>query len=363
MPATISGTVTKFFIFDVAESFDLAALRALAPAPAPTRVASKTPTPGYVQYRHPPVSIDGRVVDATPAGGFSVRFKVFDYGAVSVALSRPLPDTWEDLLREGIGWHDDPRLAADAEAACRALIVRVQDALTNPRTDFLSEDYLVFTVTRLSDAATADALLKAHGPAIAQLLRGERDELSGDERDEVLRHRLSYLTTDLVVPTWNAAFIYDTEIGAHGVAEILEFANSQLLEFRYYDELLDDELRRIYVLLERPRWPQSWFGRRFTRAARHVHTLFIDVNELTDRTENALKIAGDVYMARLFSLAAARLGLDHWKGNVRDKLKTLDDIYRFAVEQTGMARGELLELVIVLILILELALFFAGVMR
>jgi hypothetical protein len=187
--------------------------------------------------------------------------------------------------------------------------------------------------------------------------------LSTQERDEVLRQRISYLTTDLVVPTWNTALIYDTEAGAQGVLDILEFANSQLLEFRYYDHLLDAELRRIYSQLQQPGWSQSWFGRRFTRAARQVHSLFIDVNELTDKTENALKIAGDVYAARLFTLVAARLGLDQWKGNVTEKLATLDAIYRFAVEQTAMARGELLELAIVLILVFELFLFFAGIMR
>ncbi len=69
-----------------------------------------------------------------------------------------------------------------------------------------------------------------------------------------------------------------------------------------------------------------------------------------------------MYAARLFTLVASRLGLAQWKANVREKLKTLDDIYRFTVEQTSMARGELLELMIVLILILELVLFFAGIM-
>jgi hypothetical protein len=44
-------------------------------------------------------------------------------------------------------------------------------------------------------------------------------------------------------------------------------------------------------------------------------------------------------------------------------LETLDDIYRFAVEQTGMARGEALELLVVLILIFELVLFVMGVMK
>jgi hypothetical protein len=280
-----------------------------------------------------------------------------------VALTRALPDSWEGLLTDGVRWHEDPRLAAGAEQACRALLSRIEPAMSRPRAEFLSEDYLVFVVTALAEATSAEALLATRGATIAQLLRGELDPLSDDEREEVLRQRLSYLATDLVVVTWSSAFIYDTEAGAHGVLEIIEFANSQLLEFRYYDGLLDGELERIYAQLERPRWPQSWFGRRHTRAARHVHALFVDVMELTDKTENALKIAGDVYAARLFTLLAARLGLDHWKGTVRDKLRTLDAIYRFAVEHAAMVRGELLELAIVAILVFELALFFAGVMR
>ena len=65
----------------------------------------------------------------------------------------------------------------------------------------------------------------------------------------------------------------------------------------------------------------------------------------------------------VMALTGSRLGVDHWQDAVRDKLKTLDDIYRFAVEQTSMTRGEIMELAIVLILVLELVLFFTGVMR
>lgn len=61
-------------------------------------------------------------------------------------------------------------------------------------------------------------------------------------------------------------------------------------------------------------------------------------------------------------MAAGRLGLDTWKQAVREKLKTLDDIYRFTVEQVNMARGHLLELTIIGILVLELILFFFGIM-
>ena len=363
MAAIASGWVTAFFLYDVAEAIDLHAVGGLVGPTASARMASKPPAPPYIQYANPPITIEGHALHLGDLHGWTARFKVFHYGVISIALTRPIPATWDALISEGLGWHEDPVLTAGAERYCTTLVDRVRPALAKPRREFLSEDYLVFTLTRLESIDTAEALLRAHGDDITQLLRGEREALSAQERDEVLRQRISYLATDLVVPTWNAAFIYDTEAGARGVLEILEFANSQLLEFRYYDQLLDGELARIYARLERPGWGQSWFGRRLTRAARQVHSLFIEINDLTDKTENALKIAGDVYAARLFNLTAARLGLAHWKDNVREKLKTLDDIYRFTVEQTAMARGELLEMAIVGILVLELVLFFAGIMR
>jgi hypothetical protein len=157
--------------------------------------------------------------------------------------------------------------------------------------------------------------------------------------------------------------VYDTAAGTHAALEIVEFANSQLLQFRYYDELLDNALAVIYANVKKDaHWYDAVLGRHYARATRRVHALFIDVNELTDRTENALKIVGDVYAARLFSLVGARLDLNRWKTNVSEKLKTVDDIYRFSVERLSMVRGELLEMAIVAILIFELVLFFMGIM-
>ena len=362
MPDHLAGQVTALFLYEAAEAIDLARVRTLIAPTEQARLSPKATTPSYVQYRQPPITIDGEAIGLGEALGFRVRFKLYDYGVISVALVRPLPSTWPELIEQALTWQDDPRLASAAETLCRDLVNRLSPAMAAMRTQFAAEDYLVYTVTAAPDA-TADAVIEQHGHDIARLLRGEREKLSRQERDEVLRQRLSYFESDLVVATWNAAFVYDTESGGHAAVEILEFVNSQLVEFRYYDELLDRELERIYADLQRPGWFKGWFGRRYTRSAQQVHALFIDVNELTDRTENALKFAGDVYTARVFTLAGQRIGLDHWKANVRDKLKTLDDIYRFAVEQTAMARGETLEIMIVLILIFELVLFFAGIMR
>ena len=363
MREAVSGHITAFFLFDVAEGIDLAGVQRQLGAGVAARLAPKPTTPPYVQYRQPPISVDGQVLDAPEMDGFSVRLKAFDYGVISVALTRAISGSWDEWLAWGRACYENAALPRDAEHLARALVTRVGAATTRPRQEFLTEDYLVFTATQLDDAASTESLVASRGAAIAQLLRGERSLLSVEERDEILRHRISYFADDLVIPTWNSAFIRDTESGAQAAIEILEFANSQLLEFRYYDQLLDAELERIYPQLQREGWVYNWLARRYSRAVRQVHSLFIDVNELTDRTENALKIVGDVYAARLFALAAARLGLNQWKASVQEKLRTLADINRFAAEQTSTARGEFLEIIVVLILVLELVLLLIGYLR
>jgi hypothetical protein len=359
-----AGHVTAFYLFDVAEEVSLERLAALLGHPgSPARLAPKPATPPYVQYQQPPLTFDGSSIDTPEIGGLKVRVRVYDYGVVSFALSRPFSGTWRELVALGQEVVDNAALEIETSASCRRLVARIEPALDKSRGASLFEDYVVFSATALDHPMTADALLASHGGDIAQLLRAEAQPLSPQEIDAVLRNRLSYLADDLVIPTWNAAFVYDTEAGAVAAGDIIEFANSQLLQFRYYDQLLDTELGRLYDELQKDRRPYLLGARHYTRAARRVHALFIDIRDLLDRTENALKFVGDIHAARMFSLVNARLGLDRWKGHVSDKLKTLDDIYHFAVEQSSIARGEFLELTVIAILIIELVLFFLGIMK
>jgi hypothetical protein len=364
MPQIRSGQIVAFYLFDIAETINLQAIPAAIGGPAvAAQLPPKATMPPYVRYEKPPLSFEGDLVGVGDVEGFGTRFRVYDYGVISLALTRQFAGDWSDLIAAAQTLIESDELEQRTERLCRSVVTRLQPALIGLREDFLSEDYLVFAVHELEQPLTADQLIAERGEDIAVLLRGERQRLSEQERTTILRHRISYLDNDLVVPTWNAALVYDTPPGAQAAFEILEFANSQLLEFRYYDQLLDARLASIYSRLQQPRWYDSWVGFRHTRAAREVHSLFIDVNELTDRTENALKFIGDIYAARLFGLVADRLGLERWKANVQEKLETLDDIHRFAVEQTSMSRGQSLEFAIVLILILELLLVFMGVMK
>jgi hypothetical protein len=358
-----AGSTTSFYLYDVAEQIDLARLRTTLRTGAAARLQPATMAPSYLQYQTPPLVVDGEHVGIAAIDGFAPRLKFFDYGVVSLALSRPFQGSWAELIAASQEYIENEALEAKAEAAVRGLVRRCPESMLKPRDKYLSEDYLAICVNALDVPLSADELLAQRGQALARIVRGERQPLSQQEQEEVLRNRLSYLANDLVIPTWNCAFIYDSEPGSTAARELFEFANSQLLEFRYYDDLLDTELGRIYAMLQRSSWLNNLFGRGYIRAAQQLHALFIDVNELTDRTENALKFVGDIYAARVFGLAAARLGLARWKQSVEDKLDTLDDVYRFAVEQVSISRGQFLELTVILILLLELVLFFLGIMQ
>ena len=358
-----AGTVTAIYLFDVAEQIDVHAMHGLLGGGATPRLRSKSTAPPYLRYQTPPLVVDGEAINVAPVEGFRSRLKFFDYGVVSLALSKEFSGSWAALVAESQRYIENAALETQAERIVRDVIGKCSRAITRGRDAYLAEDYLVVAVHQLQQPLSAEALLAAHGSDIAQLLRGEEQQLSRQDQEEVLKNRLSYLADDLVVPTWNAAFVYDTEAGAAAALELFEFANSQLLEYRYYDARLEAELTRIYPALQRTSWWNNLIGRGTLQAANQLHSLFIDINEITDRTENALKIVGDIYAARVFGLVGTRLALGRWKQSIEDKLETLDDIYRFAVEQVSISRGQFLELAVVLILVLELILFFLGIMK
>lgn len=355
--AHLIGSITAMYLFDVAQEIDLDALRARLGGDAlPGPAGAKDAWPAGVFYAPAPVVVEGARLGHPALEGFELRAKFFDYGVLSLMLTRPFEGDWPDLRDSSHALVENEGLERAAQRVCRAIVDSLGCAMHGPRDSFLSEDYLAFAVT--GGAGAAAGVIRDHGDDIAQILRGERGPLSAEERAEVLRHRLSYFEGDVVVAAWNAAFVLDASEAVQGALEIFEVANSQLLEFRYYDDHLERELARTYPTLQR----NSWFRGR-ERAVRRLHALFVEVNELTDRAENAFKVVGDVYAARLFNLVTARIGLETWKHSVEDKLRTLDEIGRFSVEMSGIRKANFLELVIVLILLFELALFFAGVME
>jgi hypothetical protein len=204
---------------------------------------------------------------------------------------------------------------------------------------------------------TAAALLAGHGGQIAQIVRGEAAPLAPEERDEVLQNRLSYFPEDLFVAGWNAAFLCDTPDGAASSMPLIEYANSQLLEYRYYDALLTNVLDGVYQKLDRAGPQARW---RLAREAARLNKVLIDVRGLSERTDTAIKFVSDMFSARLYRLAATRVGVPDFRRLVDNKLRTAGELYAFMVDDYNQKRAFLLELTIVIILIIDLILLLRG---
>ncbi len=125
----------------------------------------------------------------------------------------------------------DVDFAAHAGRIVREKVGRAGAAMTKPYAEWLSEDYLIFHVREMTGAPLAKELVADYGGRITQVVRGDTLTLAEGEIAEVLQSRISYYPTDLAVIGWNAAFLYDTTAGAETAIQLLEYANSQLLEF------------------------------------------------------------------------------------------------------------------------------------
>jgi hypothetical protein len=356
--AALQGAVLALIQFDVCEEIHLDQLQQIFGARKVEAPALKHPTPGYIRYERPPVveTIENLLLESGER--LHGQIKYYDYGVVSVVLELPFSGDWDTLIRLGSRWVWDVDFAGHASRLAKQKLQHAAPALVKPYADWLSEDYFIFHVREVAGSPSAAELCQTQGSRIAQIVRGETAMLSDGERNEILQSRISYYPNDLTVIGWNAAFLYDTEAGAETAIQLLEYANSQLLEFRHYDEFLTRELESVYSLLDEgtgilDRW-------RLARAATKLHTVLLDVNELTEHADNAIKFLSDMFSARLYKLAALKVGVPDYKDLVTQKVNTAEELYRFMVDQFNQSRAFFLELTVVIILVIELIWLFRG---
>ena len=354
----LNGSVLVLIQFDVCEELLLDRLQQTVNARTAQLSSMKHSVPAYVRYQRPPVveSLEALVLESGEC--LEGEIKYYDYGVVSVVYQLPFSGDWESLVKLASRWVWDVDFASHVEPIVRQKLQRATSSMVKPYARWLSEDYFIFHVREVAGMPPADVLIRENELRIAQIVRGDRLNLSSGECAEVLHSQISYYTSDVAVIGWNAAFLYDSAVGAETAIHLLEYANSQLLEFRHYDELLSGILDGVYASLEKKK---GRFARwRMAQSANNLNTVLLDVAELTERADNAIKFLSDMFAARLYNLAATKVGVPDYKNLVERKLKTAEDLCNFMVEQFNQSRAFFLEATVVLILLVELFYFFRG---
>jgi hypothetical protein len=354
---TLQGSVLVLIQFDVCEEIKLDALRDIFGARR-QEASFKHPAPGYVRFQRPPVVEPVEPLILESGERLDVQIKYYDYGVLSVVFELPFSGDWDTLVRLASRWVWDTDFTSFAQKIVKQKIERARPALIKLYDSWLHEDYFVFHVRDIAGNPSAAELLAANGGRIAQIVRGENVPLSDGEQQEIMQSKISYYPNDLAVISWNGAFLYDSTAGAETVIQLLEYANSQLLEFRHYDELLTRELASVYDFMDHG--SGIWARWRTARRASRLHTVLLDVDELTERADNAIKFLSDMFSARLYKVAAQKIGVTDYKDLVNQKVQTAEELYRFMVDQFHQSRAFVLELMVVIILIIDLIWLFKG---
>lgn len=359
-----AGTIIAYRLFDVAYAIDLGIAEQTWARTVRTQSSRGrlTTTPAKaVAFDVPPVALGlGTIELPLPDGPVHaiVTARLYDFGVVSIALRVSVANLSWTAFSQQLNAIDLAVGLAPATGLWIELLDRVRkgvgDALVRPVPSTLEEDYLIGVVSEFSEKIAAETLVERLD--LVPLLSGEQRPLSEGARRDLLRHRYSYYTDDLVVLTWDRAFVYEPR-GDSDVIDVIEVANAQLLEMRYYDELLDSELPRMYDLVEatRRRWALPG-ARRFADLARRLYTMVAEVTELTEKVDNALQVTEDVYLARIYAAALELFRVPTVSAAVDRKLSIIRDTYTALYDEAHASRSEVLEVIITVMIAVEIVL-------
>lgn len=368
MTVVVKGAAHAYRLLDVGYSISLDRALDVLASSAPERVRPVRGEAAALQITNPPVSVilgTERVTIAERAIDAEVSARLFDFGVVSLCVRVHAPDelSWDAFAAFGNAIDADTAIPELLEHHARLLYQRIGPAIERPSMAPVREDYVVFRLREVRDddgqRLTSDAILQRVD--VAPLLLNERRPLSARARDELLHHRFSYYDDDLALLTWDNALVLDPATGANDVEYILEFANAQLLELRYYDAILDGEIPKLYDRIEAARGHSlRLFSRRFSNLLGDMQRLFADSSELVERVENSLKVTDDVYLARIYSAALEIFRGAQWRSGVDRKLTLVRETYEMLNAEAQAARAEALEVAIVVLIVAEIVL---AVMR
>jgi hypothetical protein len=359
----VRGGATLYRIYDVGYSIDLERAAGILAARTPARVRPERREAEAIRIANLPITValgPSRLTADGHAYDVELSARIFDFGVVSLRMRVAVADEmeWREFVDFGnrIGGRADALSIFDREL--QRLLAELAPAVERMGVADVTEDYTVYRVATLRDAdgrpLAAGSLTDAD---VVPLLLGEERQLSEAARRELLPHRFSYYADDLAILTWDNALVIDpAPEDETDVQYVLEFANAQLLELRFYDALLDAELPRMYDRVAEARGGVRGFrNRRLRGLLGKMQQTVADSTEIVERVENSLKVTDDVYLARIYAAALEIFRGRVWRAGIDRKLSIIRETYAMLNDEAQAARSEALEIAIVVLIAGEMA--------
>ncbi len=352
------NSIWVYRLYDVAEEIRLEQVeRILARDHQTSRARLSRVKPKSVQFKNPPVAVELGEYPVT-IGRQSVKTtfagKIYDLGVICIIMRVPLPvsASYEDIKNLAVDLYNDENIETSFVRMLDIIRKAIAGALVKEDYNGFIEDFTVYYFQKWDQ-----------GWDPVPLLLAEPEPVSDQVRRETLRNSFSYGLEDLAIITWDSALVYDSA-GSTDIPDLLEFANSQLLELRYYDDLLTGQMEKMYNAIEEAEKTASIrrLGR-YRRIMNQLTELIADVTEITERIDNSLKVTEDVFYARIYGTALSIFRTKAWEESIHRKIDIITQSYTMLSNRIITQRSEILELTIIVLIMLEVVLGVLGVMK
>jgi len=353
------GRLLVYRLFDVADGIDLARAEAVLRGEG-ERLRLTGERPGFLALADPPLALalgtrEVALPDGTSRSAAS-HVRLFAHGVASVRHEFALPPGADAAATAALvrALSDHPALERSARADARAICGRIGPAVDTPHETPVHETYTSVFVRALTPGLAPSAIAPSE---LAHVLLGEPPDVALSEQtiSNATRHRFAYTEGDLCVLDWDSAFVVAPD-GDRSVADVLELATAQLLEFRSYDAVFERELLAVTEGLRRRTRRFAWpYLGRTHRLARRLHRLVIESTEFVERVENAVTVVGDLFLARIHRAAVERFRIAQWQAGVLRRERAALEVAGLLKNEADTSLGHLLEGSIIALIVLEMA--------
>jgi len=345
-------------IYDIGREIDLDWLeRALTQNYFTSRTSFVRVKQKSIMIEDPPLMIQMNPIRVEREGRpfeFSVVARVYDIGVISFCFMHENKEahysTLEEIAflfagQEGLSEFYVQYLKTLGEI----IKPHIRNFAINP--DFF-EDYTVYVTDHRDD--TIDPV---------PLLIGDKTSISPQMREELIKNTLSYSKDDFAILSWDSALLCNPE-SPTDLIDLIEFANVQVLELRYYDQELTREMEGMYDNIEHAdRLSQFRRGRQYHAIMAKQMKTYAEISEIIEKVNNLIKVTEDVYYARVYATALKVLRSNQWSESVTRKIAVIRENYSMLSDEVRIQHSNFLEWVVIILIALEFGLAIWQSMR
>lgn len=303
-------------------------------------------TPVSIQLGQVALTVNGRKTVA------DLVAKVWHFGTLSLSFQIPIEEgtSWLGLVETAAWLEKDEEIDRVAHEKAIEFQTDIGRAIALPTSWTMNEDYVIYFIQEFDglNYPTAQLIEKVDVPAL--ILAETKEYLSDSMKKSILDNRFQYSRDDLVVVDWNSALVIEPG-GSMDVPLIIEFALNQLLEMRYYDDLLDQRLNTLYNEVVGKK--RGLFSNKYSRLAEEAGQIYLEISEIVENVENSFKTVGDFYLATIFRASSQRFRFEDWQRSIDDKLSNLAEVSKLLHSEVNESRNQMMEFIIIVLIAIE----------